>query len=170
MINKEKLIHVKECDVYVHKTTHKVYYIGHGPRTSGQLKEIHFYSDRLGRKVYSNLAQGLTSVRLSHVLALALIPRPLGATRIRHRNGDLSDDTISNLEWVVPYSSPKEWSQQYREQNVNLSFWDPEHKCCRQKWCDRAAVAHLLHLKPEARGEWRPEYAPKSKTKRGNRK
>lgn len=159
-IDKDNLIHVKEYDVYVHKTTHKVYRINH---RTGELVEIVFHqSAKGGAFFYSNASCGLYYLRRSRVLALALIPRPEGVTKVRHKDGDVANDKLSNLEWVVP-NSPKMWSDKYREQNINLSFWDPEHKCNRQRWCDKAAVKHLLHLKPKARGEWKPEYAPKVK-------
>ena len=166
-VDKNNLIHVKEYDVYVHKTTHKVYRIN---RRTSELVEIVFHQGvEGGAFFYSNSLRGLYYLRRSRVLALALLPRPDGASHVRHKNGDVTDDRLTNLEWVVPTSS-KDWTDRYRTSNINLSFWDPEHNCCRQKWCNKESVKHLLHLKPKDRGVWKPEYAPKSKVKRGNRK
>lgn len=162
-IDKNSLIHVKEYDVYVHKTTHKVYRISHW---TGELTEIVFHQgSRDAAFFYSNASCGLNYLRRSRVLALAFIPRPEGVTKIRHKDGDAANDKLSNLEWAVP-TSPKMQSDKYRERNVNLSFWDPKHNCCRQRWCDKEAVKHLLRLKPKARGEFKPEYAPKVKAKK----
>ena len=161
-IDKNNLIHVKEYDVYVHKTTHRVYRIS---RQTGELVEIVFHQGAKSKAFfYSNSLRGLYYLRRSRVLALALIPRPDGANHVRHKDGDVTNDKLSNLEWATALTS-KDWTNKYREQNINLSFWDPEHNCCRQKWCSKAAVAHLLRLKPKERGVWKPEYAPKSKTK-----
>lgn len=163
-IDRNNLIQVKDYgeSVYVHKTTHKVYRINH---RTGELVEIVFHqSVKGGAFFYSNSLQGLYYLRRSRVLALALLPRPEGSTHVRHKDGDITNDKLSNLEWAVA-ASPKVWTDKYREQNINLSFWDPKHQCNRQRWCDKAAVKHLLHLKPKDRGEWKPEYAPKSKSK-----
>jgi len=166
-IDKNNLIHVKEYDVYVHKTTHKVYRIDR--RTSSLVEIVFHQGAKCKAFFYSNSLRGLYYLRRSRVLALALLPRPDGASHVRHKNGDVADDRLSNLEWSQPVS-PKVWTDKYREQNINLSFWDPVHQCNRQRWCDKAAVAHLLRLKPKDRGTWLPEYAPKTKVKRGNRK
>lgn len=161
-IDKDNLIQIKDYgeSIYVHKTTHKVYRIG----ANGSLLEIKFYREPSGHLIYSNPAHGWHYLNRGRLLALALLSRPEGATKIRHKDGDVTNDKLSNLEWVVP-GSPKDWTDRYREQNVNLSFWDSKHNCCRQKWCDKQAVKHLLHLKPKARGEWQVAYAPKSKSK-----
>lgn len=164
-IDKNNLIHVKEYDVYVHKTTHRVYRIDR--RTSSLVEIIFHQGVGGGAFFYSNSLRGLYCIRRGRVLALALIPRPDGANHVRHKDGDITNDKLSNLEWATP-TSPKDWTDKYREQNVNLSFWDPVHQCNRQKWCSKEAVAHLLRLKPKERGVWKPEYAPKSKVKRGS--
>lgn len=100
----------------------------------------------------------------AQVYALAFLPKPPNAKIVRHRNGDPSDDRIENLEWVVATSPDrKALSRKFREDNCYMAFADSATGKVKQYWCDKKAVAHLMDLKPRARGPFRPEYMPRTK-------
>ena len=41
--------------------------------------------------------------KMVHTLvAETFIPNPIGATRVRHKNGILFDNHYTNLEWIIP--------------------------------------------------------------------
>lgn len=156
-IDKSQLVQVREYgDIYVHRTTRKVYRIG----AKGQLLEINFHPDALGAATW--FQQGVGYVRRARALALALLPRPEGAVRIRHKNKNPFDDRLSNIEWVTPDSkSVESYRAKYISKNIYMAFSDG-HGGTKQYWVDREAVKDLMGLKPKARGQFKPEYRPKS--------
>lgn len=160
-IDRSQLVQVKEYNVWVHKTTHKVYRIG----AKGQLLEINFHPDVLGAATW--FQQGVGYVRRARALALALLPKPEGAVRIRHKDGNNFDDRLSNIEWVTPSNSKsvESYRAKYVSKNIYMAFSDGKGGT-KQYWCDRNEVAHLLGLKPKARGVFDPKYRPKRKVER----
>lgn len=154
MIDQSLLIPVPEYGVHVHKESHEVYRIN----KSGDLVPVKFHL--LNRRHYVWTSPEGGHAKRSRVLAIALIPRPEGAKLVRHKDGNSLNDSIDNLEWIVrrPYESYPASNKAYRQRNVFLCFADR-----RQYWCSRDAVAHLMNLKPSARGQFKPEYAPRPK-------
>lgn len=152
-----KLKEVKEYPgIFVDKETAKIY-----TKDKGVPKELKFYLDPRGFYV-RNLPWLGIFVRRSRIIGLALVKKPAGACRIRHRNGDIADDSPENIYWAVPISA-EEHRKQSRERmreklktKAFLMFNDGK-----QHWCDKDKVAHLLDLKPRARGSWKPEYLTK---------
>lgn len=158
-MDKRSLIQVKEYgDVYVNKKDHKIYRCGRGSNV-GQLIEIKFQKTDTGYAYYD---PSLGFVKRSRCLALALLKRPEGAKVVRHKDGDKYNDNIENLYWSIPVDPverSKEFARKHKDDRVFLSFYDEKLGICRQYWCDRKRVKHLLDLKPRARGPFKEEYA-----------
>ena len=148
------LIHVPEYDLLVHRDTKEVFRVN----AAGALSPVRFHL--LNRHHYVWTSPDGRYAKRSRVIAMAFLPRPEGAKIVRHKDGNSMNDDPSNLEWVVrgPANAYPEANKAYRERNVFLCFADR-----RQYWCSRDAVAHLMNLKPSARGQFKPEYAPRPK-------
>lgn len=130
---------------------------------NGEHIELHFYRDVRGFFVRNITYLGLY-VRRARVIALALVKRPEGAFRIRHKDGNISNDTPENLEWVTHKSSgdllakARERMREKAKGHIFITFADGK-----QHWVDKAVAEklHLTDLKPKARGFWKPEFYTK---------
>lgn len=144
--------------IFVDKKTMKIY----AERCKHGLVEIAFYSDPRGFFV-RNLPDLGMFIRRGRAIALAFTKKPEYATRIVHIDGDVANDRPENLRWVPGEATPetkrrqqekmRERMREKRETKIFLAFADG-----RQYWVDRDKVAHLLDLKPRARGPFKPEY------------
>lgn len=66
------------------------------PKTKGKGKSL---SVGIGLRIDSG--KYLTA-RLDYLVAKAFIPRPSSATRVKHLDGDMTNNVASNLAWIVP--------------------------------------------------------------------
>jgi len=42
------------------------------------------------------------TIDIQHLMSLAFLPKQENCKRVRHINGDLNDNRLENLEWIVP--------------------------------------------------------------------
>ena len=66
------------------------------------------YKTKIKEKYYGNCVT-LTNqtgerktIDVQHLMSLAFLPKQDNCKRVRHINGDLNDNRLENLEWIVP--------------------------------------------------------------------
>lgn len=103
----------------------------------------------------------------SVVIATAFHKKPVEAHQVRHRDGDRANDDPSNLFWYIrdPEAYWTAQGKEFRSKNVFLLFGSLTEGG-RQYWCQRDKVAHLINLKPNERGPFKPEYAAERRRKK----
>lgn len=148
-----ELIAVPSYHVWVLKTApYTVYRAGRG----GELVPV-IWRLRGGRYTYAGSRHHLFR---SVVIAAAFHKKPAGIHRVRHKDGDVTNDHPDNLYWHVrnPAAYWTAQGKEFRSKNVFLLFGSLADGG-RQHWCQRSKVAHLIDLKPNERGPFKEEYA-----------
>ncbi len=67
------------------------------------MKEVGGYVTTTGHlnvQIMSNGKRNFTTVE--HLVASHFIPNPMGATKVHHKDGNLMNNSVDNLEWVKP--------------------------------------------------------------------
>jgi hypothetical protein len=66
------------------------------------------YKTKIKEKYYGNCVT-LTNqtgerrtIDVQHLMSLAFLPKQENCKRVRHINGDLNDNRLENLEWIIP--------------------------------------------------------------------
>ncbi len=66
------------------------------------------YKTKIKEKYYGNCVT-LTNqtgerrtIDIQHLMSLAFLPKQENCKRVRHINGDLNDNRLNNLEWIIP--------------------------------------------------------------------
>ena len=68
---------------------------------------------------YSLYKNGITKTKSAHLLvAQAFIDNPESKPHIHHINGDKTDNSVSNLQWVTPYEHGKYTSMENKQKEV----------------------------------------------------
>lgn len=106
-INKKNFVEIPNLDGYLINKKGDVYSEKSGKLLKANNGTIEFYVD--GRKKKFNVA---------HLVLLTFRGNPDNASRVRYKNGDKSDTSLSNLEWSIPATKTTKTSKSAKAPNV----------------------------------------------------
>lgn len=128
---------------------YKDYYI----TADGLVFSAKYSTDRLMR---CNYLDGYKIIRLSNgrgvhkafyvhkLVALAFLPNPLHATMIRHKNGDRTDNKITNLEWLIKKNTE---FKEIQQKEIKKDYIDPSCLIVNKEFSDKIRLVHYATIK-----------------------
>lgn len=106
-INRKYFVEIPNLDGYLINKKGDVYSEKSGKLLKANNGTIEFYVD--GRKKKFNVA---------HLVLETFKGNPHGAKRVKYKNGDKSDTSLSNLEWSIPATKTTKTSKSAKASNV----------------------------------------------------
>ena len=106
-INRKYFVEIPNLDGYLINKQGDVYSEKSGKLLKANNGTIEFYVD--GRKKKFNVA---------HLVLETFKGNPHGAKRVKYKNGDKSDTSLSNLEWSIPATKTTKTSKSAKASNV----------------------------------------------------